>query len=444
MGVSDIGLVRQTLLNRLYGRTQPSTLVGLSTQLSSIHSLLHRTVANLEGNSVLLIGPRGSGKSTLIQKALSLLHHHKPQQEHGQEQGQEQKKTHHVVRLSGFIHTTDKIALRDIARQLLITQDLENILIGSFSDAFTYILQQMRTDSSDRPTPLVFILEEFDLLAQHPKQSLLYTLFDIAQQSQRQTPIAVVGVTARVDVMDLLEKRVKSRFSHRQVYVQYTRSLEEFAQIVREALSTGDPGFDHRVDEVLADAPVRAYILEAYEFSKDPRRALRVFASAVARLSQLRPALSLDEIRESVGRERASAKMQVLRGISLLELYLLVAMRGLLGTGSGKFNFEMVYAEYKLFMSRYVMGSSGSMKVYKKPVAMKAFETLVELEIVRGVGEGNATAGGASGRNDLLAASGRAPKEYRMVQMMLEPGQVVELVEAREDVPAVVRRWAQQ
>ncbi|KAI7826733.1 origin recognition complex subunit 4 C-terminus-domain-containing protein [Kickxella alabastrina] len=432
MGVSDIGLVRQTLLNRLYGRTQPSTLVGLSTQLSSIHSLLHRTVANLEGNSVLLIGPRGSGKSTLIQKALSLLHHHKPQQEHRQEQeqGQGQKKTHHVVKLSGFIHTTDKIALRDIARQLLITQDLENILIGSFSDAFTYILQQMRTDSSDRPIPLVFILEEFDLLAQHPKQSLLYTLFDIAQQSQRQTPIAV--------------KRVKSRFSHRQVYVQYTRSLEEFAQIFREALSTGDPGFDHRVDEVLADAPVRAYILEAYEFSKDPRRALRVFASAVARLSQLRPALSLDEIRESVGRERASAKMQVLRGISLLELYLLVAMRGLLGTGSGKFNFEMVYAEYKLFMSRYVMGSSGSMKVYKKPVAMKAFETLVELEIVRGVGEGNATAGGVSGRNDLLAASGRAPKEYRMVQMMLEPGQVVELVEAREDVPAVVRRWAQQ
>jgi hypothetical protein len=34
-----------------------------------------------------------------------------------------------------------------------------------------------------------------------------------------QAPICVVGLTCRLDVMELLEKRVKSRFSHRQIFV---------------------------------------------------------------------------------------------------------------------------------------------------------------------------------------------------------------------------------
>jgi len=34
-----------------------------------------------------------------------------------------------------------------------------------------------------------------------------------------QAPICVVGLTCRLDVMELLEKRVKSRFSHRQIFL---------------------------------------------------------------------------------------------------------------------------------------------------------------------------------------------------------------------------------
>jgi len=34
-----------------------------------------------------------------------------------------------------------------------------------------------------------------------------------------QAPICVVGLTCRLDVTELLEKRVKSRFSHRQIFL---------------------------------------------------------------------------------------------------------------------------------------------------------------------------------------------------------------------------------
>lgn len=59
--------------------------------------------------------------------------------------------------------------------------------------------------------PLVLIVDEFDLFAQHPRQSFLYCLLDIVQGNRRSGGFAVVGVSARVDCLSLLEKRVRSR-----------------------------------------------------------------------------------------------------------------------------------------------------------------------------------------------------------------------------------------
>ncbi|KAJ2520491.1 origin recognition complex subunit 4 [Coemansia sp. RSA 1939] len=479
-----VAKARRLVMGRLCGRIPLPELVGLASPFEAVYSLLDRTVSSNEGNSALLIGPRGSGKSAIVHKALAALAEkkHSGGSVNGHRQAVPSSPKHHVVRLNGFIHTTDRIALRDIARQLLIEQDLENILIGSFADAFSYILNLMRSAGADddetqqhnqQQPPVLFILEEFDLLAQHPKQSLLYTLFDIAQSQQ--TPIAVLGVTARIDVMDLLEKRVKSRFSHRQIHVHQAQSLTDFTAILRTALSVpllptpasiGSTSqssdsyaiqFNAEVDEILATPEVETYISDTFDFGKDVQQLFRGFIPAVARLSPLEPSLSLSCVRDSVAKEAMSAKLQVLASISLLELCLIIAMKSLVQSGSSKYNFEMVYNEYKTFMSRHLMAvaSGGAMKVYKKPVALKAFETLVELEIVRplvtasmgGDGASGSTSGGGTlGRNDLLAGTAqgaRAPKEYRMVQMMLEPGQVVELVADRIDVPAIIRRWSQ-
>ncbi|KAJ2771144.1 origin recognition complex subunit 4, partial [Coemansia nantahalensis] len=340
---------------------------------------------------------------------------------------------------------------------LLVTQSLDNILIGSFADAFTYILGLLRSAGDAPMPPVVFVLEEFDLLAQHPKQTLLYTLFDIAQSQQ--TPIAVLGVTARIDVMDLLEKRVKSRFSHRKIQIHPAPTLDAFTQIARTALCidavpavpTGQ--FNDRVDQILAAEPVARHIEAIYDLGKDARQLLRMFVPAAAALSRDKPLLQLARVQAGIARDAASAKAQTLASVSLLELCLIVAMQSLVRAGSGKYNFEMVYNEYKTFMSRHMVAvaAGGAMKIYKKPVALKAFETLVELEIVRPIlasatTEGAAGGGGTHGRNDLLAgtpAGTRVSKEYRMVQLMLEPGQVTDLLAERVDVPVVIRRWAQ-
>ena len=81
---------------------------------------------------------------------------------------------------------------------------------------------------------IVILLDEFDLFVTHPRQTLLYNLFDIAQA--RKAPIAVIGLTTKVDVTEMLEKRVKSRFSHRYVYVPLPRTYDIFSDICKASL----------------------------------------------------------------------------------------------------------------------------------------------------------------------------------------------------------------
>lgn len=97
---------------------------------------------------------------------------------------------------------------------------------------------------------VVFIIDEFDLFATHARQTLLYNLFDIAQA--RKAPIAVLGLTTRIDVVESLEKRVKSRFSHRSVYMSVPRTLQTYWDACRQGLVVDEEdlkleGFDTRL-----------------------------------------------------------------------------------------------------------------------------------------------------------------------------------------------------
>ena len=85
---------------------------------------------------------------------------------------------------------------------------------------------------------VIFLIDEFDLFATHARQTLLYNLFDIAQA--RKAPIAVLGLTTRIDVVESLEKRVKSRFSHRYVYLSLPKSLPAYWDVCRQGLSIDD------------------------------------------------------------------------------------------------------------------------------------------------------------------------------------------------------------
>lgn len=120
-----------------------------------------------------------------------------------------------VVRLDGFIDTDDGIALKSATQQMQLDNVVAGKVFGSYAENLSFLLACLRSGQKDESKSVIFILDHFDRFCAHPKQALLYNLFDIVQSAQ--APLCVVGLTCRQDVLELLEKRVKSRFSHRQI-----------------------------------------------------------------------------------------------------------------------------------------------------------------------------------------------------------------------------------
>lgn len=112
----------------------------------------------------------------------------------------------------------------------------------SFADTLTTFLYTLshpselsETKDNTTSSSVIFILDSFDEFLCHPRQALLYNLFDIAQS--RKAPIAVICLGRQVNAIDGLEKRVKSRFGGRIVQVGRPDSREMFWNVCLAALT---------------------------------------------------------------------------------------------------------------------------------------------------------------------------------------------------------------
>lgn len=252
----EMQLLTKTVVEKLNGK-RLVPLKGLDTEYQKVHQLIEQTVTFGEGNSMLLLGSRGAGKTAIIESIVSSLK-------------QEHKNDFHVVRLNGFLHTDDRLALREIWRQLGRETNTEEEAgkVTSYADTMATLLAllshpeelQASADNQNGTTTaksIVIVLDEFDLFVTHPRQTLLYNLFDIAQA--RKAPLAVLGVTTKVDVTEMLEKRVKSRFSHRSVYVPLPRTFEVFSDACLGGLDLEESEFASADD--LSDAKSDSWMM---------------------------------------------------------------------------------------------------------------------------------------------------------------------------------------
>ncbi|RKP36505.1 origin recognition complex subunit 4 C-terminus-domain-containing protein [Dimargaris cristalligena] len=415
--------------------------------ISKVLSLVEKTVIQSESNSALIVGQRGSGKSAIVKQALQMV--------------SEQNHPFKVIHLNGLIHTDDRSSLREIALQL-DSGSSGRASLRTFAETLLHLLAVLQ--GGDRTgTPLIFILDEFDLFTQHPKQTLLYTLFDLVQ-SQPQ-PMAVFGITPRLDAVELLEKRVKSRFSHRQISVYPPAQFKSYLQVARNALEVGihdsrnrkiastpyRTDFNAVVSQLFEHSDFVRLLRRQFDFFRDISSLHRILIPMVAALDADSPYLRLDIFQASVADQLVDMKIETIQDISLLELCLIIAMKQYLDQGIIKFNFEMVYDEYKTLMGRSGSVSGSGMKLYKKAVALKAFEHLLALELIRPLESGGnlendphlrasssimSTAGGGS-----RLASSNILKEFTMVQLLLEPSHIEEAVLKYPDCPPLVAHW---
>ncbi|CAG8508378.1 6126_t:CDS:2 [Paraglomus brasilianum] len=156
----------------------------------------------------------------------------------------------------------------------------------------------------------------------------------------------------------------------------------------------------------------RKIIRRIFDMTRDIRTFYRICFKPVAQLSQASPFLKSQSL--SIIQWATTKRFQNPA---------FTRIKHLLSRSYSTFNFSMVYDEYKEFTFSEAVKGVG-MHAYKWPVALKAFEHLIQMELVKPV-EGGL----------------KCSKEYKMMRLMMEPVEIREVIEGFDDVPTSVKRW---
>jgi origin recognition complex subunit 4 len=429
----QIQLLQRITLEKIYGK-RLIPLANLSDEYTKVNTVINQTITAGESNSMLLIGARGSGKTALVNQIL-------------REQAREHPDDFHAVRLNGFIHTDDKIALREIWRQLGREMDLdeEENTTRNYADTLASLLallshplelgQEQAPGQTNKS--VIFILDEFELFASHPRQTLLYNLFDIAQS--RKAPIAVLGLTTRIDVAESLEKRVKSRFSHRYVHLSSPKSFAAFVEVCKAALEVDETSLDDEeravidrapdgdleestgtsldawnaaIDGVLSSEVVLALLHRIYYTTKSVNDLLAALMSPIATLPSSTNTYTAiqDHLVTSLSPQLSppDSKLTLLATLSTLQLALLIcAARQTTIHSTETVSFNLAYEEYKLLASKAKIqaAASGAMgaggRLWSKEVAKDAWMDLIDMGLMLDDVYSGRGGGGTAGRADV-------------------------------------------
>ena len=411
--IASLQALQSHLLSRLTSSIWPA---DNPPEYQKIHQLLAQTVLAGEGNSMLLIGPRGTGKSALVEQAIRDL-------------SKDHSTDFHVVRLNGFVHTDDKIALKEIWRQLGREMDVDDESLRSGRSNFADILARLlallsHQDEADTmkqdgeqavAKSVIFILSEFHLFASHPRQSLLYNLFDLTQSST--TPLAVLGLTPRADVIGMLEKRVKSRFGQRIVQTSPPKTFDMFKSTCHSILSVSPTSvsdlrqrdklsrifseWNEHITNLLEHPAMAQHLSSIYSTTRSPSAFANSCLLPVASLSANSPLLTPADFLAHPSLQPPDSNLVVLLPtLSTLALSLLIAaarLEILLAPSSTAatinspvaITFDVAYEEYVSLAAKSRVSSSSTgasfgagQKVWGKAVAKGEWERLGELAIM--------------------------------------------------------------
>ncbi|XP_070550103.1 origin recognition complex subunit 4-like [Ptychodera flava] len=121
--------VQWILRERLSQKSVQTKVYGLDSQRRHLLDLMRRCVSMGESNSALVIGPRGSGKTMLLQSVLDEVKSDNIAKDNSLQ-----------VNLNGLLQTDDRIALKEITRQLQLENTLGDKVFGSFAETLAFLL----------------------------------------------------------------------------------------------------------------------------------------------------------------------------------------------------------------------------------------------------------------------------------------------------------------
>ena len=453
-----------------------AAVLGLEKQSEDLGRVLDAALRNGENRSIILVGPRGCGKSFVLRHTLRELRSRFVPAEGAS------STPFLYVRLNGLLQTDDATALKEITRQLSVKDAADEL------EQKEYVPSQKRAaaaassssnSSSRKPkpskgkaprgnfaqhlqlledvlwegsqaadgAPVVFVLDEFEAFARSNKQTLLYNLLDLCQSSD--THMVVVGMTCRLDCIQLLEKRIQSRFDNRQLLFSHP-DYNTLMKILSQRLLLGAPAgtVSSDADSAVLDEMVTEWNKSCQKLFSDANlqarrileplhmlgysvgwflKALQVAACRLLRTQRRVKWLQVSDLREATIALTKDVRTSVVKSLSTHEVIVVVAMAHLEQKDVTTYSFETVYKE----LLRVFATPTLSHLKFSKIVGIKVFEHLLDLKLVsHALGEGAST-------SDL-------PKEFRRAKLLVDPDTVMAMMRKGDEIacPTAVRHWA--
>ncbi|KAK4608559.1 hypothetical protein RGQ29_002100 [Quercus rubra] len=335
---------------------------------SKLKFIISSSVTEACNNSILLLGPRGSGKIAVLELVLKDLLLEFPD-------------LISVIKLSGLLHSDDNCAFKEISRQLCAEHQLLFSKMASFDDNSQFMIAMLRECGLAHKT-IIFVLDEFDLFAQG-KQRVLYSLLDAMQSVTSQA--VVIGVSCRLDADQLLEKRVRSRFSHRKLLFlppskeDLQRLLEHILSLPVDSTISHDYAveFNAKLQKILADEKFKQIIITYMDSDATVNHLLRFLFRAVSYMDLGSGFLSLENFKTALSNIQRQPKLECIKDCSILELHILVCMKRLEVKEQNSYNFNSVMKEYKSIRASFQMS-----EYYAWNICLRAFEHLLQRELI--------------------------------------------------------------
>lgn len=396
---------------------------------NELYNVFKSVIENGENNSAMVIGPRGSGKSFLVKKCLDKLTNNL--------RAKNASTDFLLVNLSGCFQYDDKSALIEISKQLKLENVINEKVFGSFSDSFEFLIRSMRAGDA-QSKPLIFIMDEFDLFTKNKTQLLLYTILNTIQTSS--TPMCLIGITCRIDVLDLLEKRIKSRFSHRQIYLfndfTFTKYLEmaKYFLINSEEIKPSKSKYiGPFLEELFDDSKVIKLLQHQFDYDKSITTLKRLMLLPTIRMSYIEKEYLTskdvtpvrDEFYKSYEYMNIDKKFSMLKGVSILELTLIVVMLEMCEIYPEQpFNFDLIFNAYYKFCQKRNWGQ----QKYEKQIVLKAYEHLISLNFILPANDY-----GSSTR------SSKQSKEHTLMYLALDKEEIEQCLDQYQNCPTELK-----
>lgn len=335
-----------------------------------IDRMAKQAIIQKESHSAIIVGQREGFKTFLLEHIVSKI-------------SKDFSKQFITIKLNGLIHT-ELTAINSIATQL--EEQLSNIenvdgakqkmtsivdiSQGSLTEVFEKILHLLDVASMSRQiddsaksdqskVTVLFLFDEIDAFAGPVRQTLLYNLFDMVEHAR--VPVCIFGCTTKLNILEFLEKRVRSRFSQRIVYMPQIGSREQLLQNIKYLLQIHS-GTDLKYKEQWNEAVEAALENEStglYELVKvndENYRSIPMLRNSL--LPMIGTSSNLDQLMHNLNSGEASLRytQSLLKNnlrdrtlsLSDLELAILIsACRVAVKTKDESVNFNLTYAEYE-------------------------------------------------------------------------------------------------